>query len=82
MSIKKSLSDITINFLKKNKEEVLLNIDGLHYTIVNTIRRALYSLVETYSFNTFEIIKNETKLPNEFITHRIEIITFYNYIKY
>ena len=37
--------------------------------------------METYSFNTFEIIKNETKLPNEFITHRIELIPIYNYIK-
>ena len=57
--------------------------DGLHKSIVNSIRRVLLSSIPTVGFRTDDknsdiiIKKNNTSLHNEFLSHRISLIPLY-----
>ena len=71
MSIQKK---IDITFSNKSDDYIKMNTKGIHYTLINSYRRILFSMIEIYAFDNFEVKKNKTKLTNEFITHRIELI--------
>ena len=77
MSVKKKI-DITLS--NKKNDYIKLNFTGVHYTIINSYRRILFSMIDTYAFDNFEVKKNKTKLTNEFITHRIELLPIYKLI--
>ena len=58
-------------------------INGLHKSIVNSLRRTLLSAIPTVAFRTelndsdIIIVKNNTSLHNEFLLHRISLIPIY-----
>ena len=34
-----------------------MNTKGIHYTLINSYRRILFSMIETYAFDSFEVKK-------------------------
>ena len=71
---------------KWNKGKRLMNItlQNVHYSVANSIRRAIMSMVETTGFRalpyehaTINIEENDTYLNNEIIKHRISMIPVY-----
>ena len=75
---KGNISENNITFDIKGTKE-----DGLHKTVVNSIRRVLLSSIPTVGFRTdmnntdIKIIKNTTSLHNEYLLHRISMIPLY-----
>ncbi len=64
-----------------NKYITEYSFDNIHVSIMNSLRRAILSDVEIYGFkgfphneNNIHIIKNNTRLNNEIIKHRISCI--------
>lgn len=71
----------------KSKNYVYFNLDNVHYSICNGIRRTIHNSVPTIGFRTepykkseVKILHNDTPLHNEFLSHRIAMIPI-NYKK-
>jgi len=54
------------------------NTHNIPLSIVNGIRRSIYSNVETFAISNINIIENNTVLHNEFLEHRISLIPIMN----
>lgn len=52
--------------------------NNVSLSIVNGIRRSIYSNVETYAISNINVIENTTVLHNEFLEHRISLIPILN----
>tara|TARA_B100000575_G_scaffold25795_1_gene17405 strand:- start:545 stop:1837 length:1293 start_codon:yes stop_codon:yes gene_type:complete len=86
MSSKKLLYLFDIKYPKseswdKTKTYVEFELNNVHYSMVNSIRRTILSKVKTVGFRTepyeanqIKIIKNNTPLHNQLLTHRISMI--------
>tara|TARA_Y100000996_G_scaffold410494_1_gene392973 strand:- start:160 stop:1395 length:1236 start_codon:yes stop_codon:yes gene_type:complete len=81
-------TNIDINLISKNDQEIIFDIKGdvdtgLHPSVVNSIRRTLLSDIPTLGFRTqmgnkdIIITKNNTSLHNEFLEQRIALIPLY-----
>jgi DNA-directed RNA polymerase subunit L/ferredoxin-like protein FixX len=56
----------------------IFNTQNIPLSIINGIRRSIYSNVETYAISNINIIENNTVLHNEFLEHRISLIPILN----
>jgi len=68
----------------KEKEHMTITMQNVHYSIANSIRRSIMSMVNTIGFRalpyeqaTIIVEKNDTYLNNEIIKHRISMIPVY-----
>lgn len=76
----------------KTKTYASFNINNISISLINGLRRTIISDIKTFCFRTepyeksdIKIIKNDSALHNEFITHRIGMIPLniiYNDFKY
>lgn len=60
----------------KNKSDYLMkfNTKNIPLSMINGLRRIIYSDIETYCFGNFNFIQNNTILHDEYIGHRISLI--------
>lgn len=65
----------------KNRNYAKITIQNVHYSVANSLRRSIMSLVPTIGFralpyenSTIEVEENNTYLNNEIIKHRISMI--------
>lgn len=80
---------INLNYPYSNSWDKLQNhmnitLQNVHYSIANSIRRAIMSMVETtgfralpYEHSTIKVEANDTYLNNEIIKHRISMVPVY-----
>jgi DNA-directed RNA polymerase subunit L len=68
----------------KDKNKMHITLQNVHYSVANSLRRSIMSLVKTvgfralpYEHSTINIEKNDTYLNNEIIKHRISMIPVY-----
>jgi hypothetical protein len=65
----------------KDKLKMYITLQNVHYSVANSLRRSIMSLVKTtgfralpYEHSTINVEKNDTYLNNEIIKHRISMI--------
>lgn len=65
----------------KDKNKMTITLQNVHYSVANSLRRSIMSMVETtgfralpYEHSTIQVEKNDTYLNNEIIKHRISMI--------
>jgi DNA-directed RNA polymerase subunit L len=65
----------------KDKNKMTITLQNVHYSVANSLRRSIMSLVSTTGFralpyekSTIQVEKNDTYLNNEIIKHRISMI--------
>jgi DNA-directed RNA polymerase subunit L len=68
----------------KDKNKMHITLQNVHYSVANSLRRSIMSLVKTvgfralpYEHSTINIEKNDTYLNNEIIKHRVSMIPVY-----
>lgn len=68
----------------KDKNYMNITLQNVHYSIANSLRRSMMSMIKTVGFRslpynntTINIEKNNTYLNNEIIKHRISMIPVY-----
>lgn len=72
-----------INIIKHSNFFAEFDIKNIPLSIVNGIRRMIYSDVESYCFSNINIIENTSVLHEQYLEHRISLIPLLNkeYIK-
>lgn len=65
----------------KDKNKMTITLQNVHYSVANSLRRSIMSMVETtgfralpYEHSTIQVEKNDTYLNNEIIKHRVSMI--------
>lgn len=68
----------------KDKNKMTITLQNVHYSVANSLRRSIMSMVKTTGFRalpyehaTIQVEKNDTYLNNEIIKHRISMIPVY-----
>jgi hypothetical protein len=68
----------------KDKLKMHITMQNVHYSVANSLRRSIMSLVKTTGFRalpyehaTINVEKNDTYLNNEIIKHRISMVPVY-----
>lgn len=63
-----------IKILSKTNDELIFTLEGINYTIANTIRRLINSEVNTLAIEDLRILKNSSALYDEMIAHRMGLV--------
>lgn len=59
---------------KSEGEQLIISFEGVHNSIVNSIRRIILDEVPTFAIEDVEVIKNDSPLYDETVAHRLGLI--------
>jgi DNA-directed RNA polymerase I and III subunit RPAC1 len=67
-------NELKINIIKKTKDDLIFNVDGLDLSFMNGIRRSLLSEITTVCIDKVFFYQNSSILNDEVLSHRLGLI--------